>query len=117
MVTATHVDVRVRVTRFSVRLIKVEWPKGYQLVVGGRLAVTVVGGVSKQHPDLPQYTPGSFPVDFIKWSDGGAPEVKVQEVIPGGGIRRLSVVRACTMLFTTLPQATVKNWAQKGGST
>lgn len=114
MVAQTEIEVRV--TRMPIRIVKVVFKGGYHLIVGGRLLSAVNRGVTTQYPDMPAYTPADFPVDFIGWSDGKVgQDVEVREIHPGGGIRKLSVVRACTMLFTALEASVVRSWVTKGG--
>lgn len=113
MVT-TETAVEVRVVRLTVHLAKVVFNGGYHLVVGGRLLLSVEGGVKTPHPELPAYRMEDFPVPFLEWTDGGHREVRV-EVTGHGKIRPVSVVRARTVLFTQCGEEAVRTFL-KGGA-
>lgn len=119
----TEEKLEVVVTRLKLRLVRVLHPGGYQLVAGGRLIVEDKAGVKTAHPDMPEYTPDMFPVDFSKWSDDNDWEespVKVEIVESNGRPRRapLSCVRASTLLFAHMPSEQVKAWlrSKAGGA-
>jgi len=101
--------IEVVVTRLKVRLLKVSFPGGHHLVVGGRLVSSAEDGVVTPHPDLPPYRVEDFPVDFVKWSDGEIPDVSVT-VRNGAEMKPVGCVRAGTLLFTERDARTVTAW-------
>jgi len=118
MVTETT---EVRVTRLRVRLLKVEHPGGYQLVLGGRLLLEAKDGQKVPHSDIPEYVPAMFPVPYSEWAyadDSESCGVKVTLVEDNGKERELGTVRACTMLFTPVPRDVATAWlrSKKGGA-
>ena len=103
--------VSVTVTRLKTRLLKVSHPKGYQLVVGGRLLLTCdEGGLKNPHPDLPAYSTDMFPGSFEAWSDNKRRDITVAVVGDNGREKEIGVVRACTLLFTAQPVPEIKAW-------
>ena len=112
--TTAEAKVEVRVIRLRVCLAKVVFPEGYHLVVGGRLVLSVKGGVKTPHPELPAYRMEDFPVPYLEWADGDHPEVRV-EARGHRKMRPVSVVRAYTVLFTPCGEEAVHAFL-KGGA-
>ena len=108
------VNVQVVVTKLRIHLLKVVFATGgYHLVCGGRLVLEAADdGKKTPHPDLPPYTTEMFP-GFQEWSSGSN-VAKVMLDTPHGE-RELRVVRACTLLFTTLPRDRVLAFIRSGG--
>ena len=103
--------VEVTVTRLRIRLLKVVFDGGYQLVVGGRLLLESRDGRKTTHPDLPEYEPGMFPADFMAWSYGEVGGISVQMVSDSGKtMRDIDSVRACTLLFKPHDADSVRQW-------
>ena len=102
----------VTLTTLPIRLAKVVYPGGYQLVVGGRLALAVKDGDTLR-PDLPVYGTSDFPVDFVKWSDGEHQEVCVSVTLKNGKFKPVSSVRAFMALFVASDADLVREWIRR----
>ena len=104
----------VTVTSAPIRLARVAHGEDYQLVVGGRLVLSVKGGIRQPHAELPTYTPAEFPGSFMGWSDGETEGVEVEVAKkPGGKLRPASGVLACMTLFTPHDAEAVRDWIRR----
>jgi len=109
------VTIEIRVFRFQTRLVKVVFPGGHQIIVGGRLVSVTCNGVTTPHPELPAYRVEDFPVSFTDWSDGRYPDVHVYMAKASGNLREVSCVRASTLLLNAVDADEVRTWIRGGG--
>ncbi len=108
---AASVTVEVLVERLRLHLVKVEFPGGHHVVVGGRLLSTTDGGVATPRRDMPAYGMGMFPVQWDEWSEGAHPEVRVLiQSSAGAQLRPCGTVRACSLLFNPRGKEAVRAW-------
>lgn len=105
----TQESIEVQVTRLKIRLVRIDFPGGHHIVIGGRLVSSSKDGKTVPHPDLPEYTEDMFPVGAGAWAYGEHPDVRVSMVTKHGR-RQLGYVRACTLMFTPRSRDTVSDW-------
>lgn len=108
---AVTARVEVLVERLRLHLVKVEFPGGHHIVVGGRLMSVTADGVATPWRDMPAYETGMFPVPWDEWSEGAHPEVRVLiQRDARSSLRPCSPVRACSLLFNPRGKETVRAW-------
>lgn len=99
------INIRAEVKTTPIRILRVEWPEGHQVVVGGRLMSQTANGVTTPYYTMPEYTRGDFPSVFDEWEPG---EVAVYDVTRGK--QRLEQVKACRLLFRAHDSDDVTDW-------
>ena len=113
MVGVETTTIEVTVTRLRPSLLRVRHNAGYQIVLCGRLLLEVAGDRRVQHPDLPEYTPGMFPENFVEWSDSESTSTKVMMLTRKSKERDIGPVRASSLLFNAMPVEMAKAWLKE----
>ena len=115
------IEIRIRLMKVGIALVKVTRGERCQLIVGGHLVLERVSGETHRHPELPEYTPDMFPCDFSEWEASQADSryedlnVKV-EICRNGRFSSLGAPRAAAYLFSAKPKDEVVAWCQNEAS-
>lgn len=106
------VAVTVAVVR-PIRLCRVEFGSGHQIVVGGRLVSETREGKTTPMRDLPAYTDDDFPADVEKFVYEEDRSVSVLLMDEFGVMKELKPVRACSILFHPVDADSVREWISR----